>query len=240
MKSFVHSLNAVLISAVLCLSTSSANDTPVMQEVSPGVYQLGKLRIDKNANSITFPAAVNMVEGWLEYLLVTPQGATHESLLITEIQPSDLHLAMLLLGAKGAGIATPAPGDAPPTQIDAEYLKRAPKLRGDALTITATWGKDADKKSARIEEWIANTDLKKPLEKGPWIYTGSMFAAEQFLAQAQGVFAAVVTNPSALINNPRKGNDNDQIWKVNEKTVPPAETPLELLIHLETKTLEAQ
>jgi hypothetical protein len=36
-----------------------------------------------------------------------------------------------------------------------------------------------------------------------------------------------------LINNPRPGNDDDQIWIVNEKTVPPAETPVAITLHLE-------
>jgi hypothetical protein len=35
-----------------------------------------------------------------------------------------------------------------------------------------------------------------------------------------------------LINNPRKGNDNDQIWAVNTKAVPPVKTPVEITITL--------
>ena len=205
----------------------------MMREVSPNVYEVGKLRLDKKANTVTFPARINMSQGSLEYLLVTPQGSTHESLLVTEIQPTDLHFAMLLLGAKGAGLTTPAPSDAPPGQLDAEYLKRAPKLKGDPLTITATWtGKDGKEHTEAVEDWILNDGTKKNAERGPWMYTGSMFSGDQFLAQADGMFAALVTNPAALINNPRRGNDNDQVWIVNEKTVPPAETPLQLTIRL--------
>jgi hypothetical protein len=57
-----------------------------------------------------------------------------------------------------------------------------------------------------------------------------------FLAQTEGVFAALVTNPSALINNPRKGNNDDQIWEVNEKVVPRAETAVQITVRLDAPT----
>jgi hypothetical protein len=82
------------------------------------------MRLDKKTGTLSLPGKVNMDNGALEYLLCAPKGPTHESLLVTEVQPSDVHLGMLLLGAKGAGILTPAPSDAPPAQIDAEYLRR--------------------------------------------------------------------------------------------------------------------
>ena len=222
-------------------SWSSAQDllttpgVPVMRQISPDVYEAGKLRLDKKANTVSFPARINMARGALEYLLVTPQGSTHESLFVTDIQPADLHFAMLLLGAKGAGLTTPAPADAPPGQLDAEYLRRAPKLKGDALTITATWTAEGRPKTERVENWIWNDQTKKAAVEGPWIYTGSMFAADQFLAQTEGLFAALVTNPAALINNPRQGNDNDALWTVHEKAVPPADTPVEITIRLDAE-----
>ena len=83
---------------------------------------------------------------------------------------------------------------------------------------------------------MLNTDSNKSAPRGPWIYTGSMFAEEKFLAQLQGTVAAIVSNPAALINNPRKGSDNDQIWVVNAKAAPKVETPLELTIKIESAT----
>jgi hypothetical protein len=222
-----------------CGSVGRAEETappalPPLRELSPGVYAIGKMHLDKNSNTLRFPGTVRLDKGFLEYVLVAPFGSTHESLLVTEVQPSDLHFAMLLLGAKGAGILTPGPEDKPPGQIDAEYLRRAPKLQGDRVTITVKWSvKEAGEKTARVEEWIFNKATNKPAAKGPWIYTGSMFSEGKFMAQIEGAFVALVTNPSALINNPRPGNDDDQIWIVNEKSVPPAETPLEISFRLE-------
>ena len=87
-------------------------------------------------------------------------------------------------------------------------FKHAPRLQGDRLTISATWSHDGKRETAPVENWIVNTTTKKPAENGPWLYTGSMFSSGKFLAQLEGCVAAVVTNPSALINNPRPGHDD--------------------------------
>jgi hypothetical protein len=215
---------------------------PAMREISPGVFEIGKLRLDKGKNSIAFPGKINMAKDLIEYVLVTPNGPTHESLLVSEVQPSDLHFAMLLLGAKGAGLSTPAASDAPPGQIDAKYLKDAPKLKGDNLSVTATWkDKQGKEHITPVDEWLLNKQTKKPAAPGWWIYTGSMFGADGgFLAQQLGMCISVVTNPSALINNPRKGNNNDLIWEVNEKTVPPVDTPIEITFTIQPGATEAQ
>ncbi len=214
-----------------------ADAIPAMTEISPGVFALGKMRLDKNTGSLTILGKVNMDKGALEYLICTPHGSTHESLLVATVQPSDVHLGMLLLGAVGAGILTPAPSDAPPPQINADYLKHAPRLKGDTITLTAKWkDKTGKEQNTPVEDWVLNTATKKAALRGPWIYTGSMFSEDKFLAQLEGAIASVITNPSALINNPRKGSDNDQIWVVNEKTVPPADTTIEITIKIEPAT----
>lgn len=212
--------------------TPPAADAPAMREVSPGIFQIGSLRLDQPQRTVTFPGKLNMAEGALEYLLVTPSGSTHEALLVTEVQPADLHFAMLLLGAKGAGLSTPAPADAPPGQINKDYLQRAPKLKGDELQIRVKWKAAGEEKTAPVEDWLASTRTKKAAPRGPWIYTGSMFKEAHFLAQTEGVFGALVTYPPALINNPRADNDDDSAWEVNAKAVPPVDTPVEIIIQL--------
>jgi hypothetical protein len=92
---------------------------------------------------------------------------------------------------------------------------------------------DGSEKVMPLEDLLMNPDTKKAATRGPWVYNGSMFGADgRFLAQQQGSFISVVTNPAALINNPRKGNDNDRIWAVNEKQSPPVGTAVEITIAL--------
>jgi hypothetical protein len=205
---------------------------PAMREVSPGIFEIGQIRLDQKARTVSFPAKINKAakEDVLEYLLVTTDGATHESLLTTLIRPTDLNFALLLLGVKGP-VAKPPKDAVPAGPIDDEFLKTAPKPTGDPLTITAHW-KDADgaEKTAPVDHWLVNAETQAPVASGPWLYTGSMFSEGKFLAQQEGCFAALVINPSAMINNPRTGNDNDSLWAVNTKTVPPLDTAVTLSI----------
>src|SRR5687767_7088651 len=194
--------------ALLCGSVAAPafaeekGPVPAMREVGPGIFEIGKLRLNKNERSVSFPGRLNMDQDFVEYVLVTKDGSTHESLLVTDIQPTDLHFAMLLLGAKGAGLTTPSADQAPPARIDAEYLQRAPKLNGDNVLVTATWKTEKGmEQTAPVEAWLFNTKTKTVAARGPWIYTASMFGSDGgFLAQQQGVFISVINNPSALIN----------------------------------------
>ena len=240
----VRGLPAMLIRLAFCLATASTllaqipPDFPKPKEVAPGVFEIGQVRLDKNASTVVFPAKVNMDDGLVEYLLVKPDAAVHESVLTSEVQPQEVHMAMLLLGAKG--MQKPE-GASPVTQINAEYLATAPKLTGDRITLTAKWkDKDGKEQSAPAERWLTRKIFvpKKPVkyvpaEDGPWLYTGSFFHEGRFVAQGDGTFVSLVTYPSALMNNPRTGSTDDHIWFVNKGAVPPVGTPVEFCIKLE-------
>ena len=223
---------ASLLAGIALVLAATAEDAPppakpVVRQVSPGIYEVGKVRLDQKALSISFPGKLNMKRGLLEYLLVNPKGSAHESLLATEVEANDIHVAMLLLGAKGGAITA----EAPPAQLDAQYFRTAPKLTGDTVFITVKWKEKDVEKTVPIEGWLVNA-ARKPVEHGAWIYNGSMLYEGRFLAQAEGNLVALVTSPIALMNNPRKGNDNDQMWNVNEETTPGESTPVEIIFKL--------
>jgi hypothetical protein len=144
---------------------------------------------------------------------------------------------MTLLHAKGMVPDKDSTGKGP-ARIDAEYLAHAPKLTGDNISMTVTWKDPAGvEKTVPAENWMVRrvSVPKKPAknivaEEGPWLYTGSLFYENRFLAQAEGVFISVVTYPSALINNPRKGSNDDHMWFVNTAAVPPKDTPVTFTI----------
>ena len=147
-------------------------------------------------------------------------------------------MAMLLLGAKGMA---PSKDGRTPGRIDAEYLAKAPKLTGDAILLSAKWkDKDGTEHAVPPERWLIRKIFtpKKPTktvtaEDGPWLYTGSYFFEDRFVAQADGTFVSLVTFPNALINNPRTGANDDHIWFVKTDAVPPVGTPVEFTIKLQ-------
>ena len=226
---------ALLTATPLLAQAPSEFSAP--KEIAPGIFKVGTVQLDKNTSTVTFPAKVQMNDGLLEYLMVTPQGPVHETLLTSEAAPQDVHMAMLLLGAKGMV----QKGGGKPERIDAEFLAKAPKLIGDRISLRVKWTDKSGKEQAvPVERWIVRKIFKpkKPVETvaaedGPWLYTGSYFYENRFIAQVDGTFGSLVTFPGALINNPRSGANDDHIWFVKPDAVPPAGTPVEFSITLE-------
>jgi len=229
---------AALLATPAVLLAQASPELSAPKEIAPGVFQVGTVRLDKKTGTVTFPAKLQMNDGLLEYLLVMPQGPAHESLFVSDAAPQDVHMAMLLLGAKG--MARPQ-GSKEPGRIDAAFLAKAPKLTGDLVTLRVKWKDKTGKEQVTPpERWIERKIFtpKKATkavaaEDGPWLYTGSYFYENRFIAQVEGTFAALVTFPGALINNPRTGSNDDHIWFVKTAAVPPVGTPVEFSIKLE-------
>jgi hypothetical protein len=194
----------------------------------PGTLDFRGITIDKEKRTVTFPAAINMSQGMLEYLIVADTGKTHESLLSTKIQPYDIQVAMLLLGIKPSGKA----GSEPPAQINRQYLAGAPELKGEKISLYLTWHDATGDHRVRPEEMIWNLKENAAMTEGPWTYNGSEMYDGRFLAQIDGSVTALVRDSAALMNNPRPGNDDDQIWEANTKAVPPIGTAVDVTVEL--------
>ena len=203
---------------------------PSIREVSPGVFQVGGVKLEKAARRVSFPAKLNMTNGPLEYLLVTTAGKTHESVLTTDIEPQHLQVAMLLLGAQGMAAAalTNAPAGGPITQ----GAVRNPPLPGEPVVMEVTWTQGGKPQRRRLEELVFNKRAKEPMTKGEFTFTGSRLWQGKFIAQTEGSLIALVTDPDAVFNNPRPNRDAEDMWVVRDELVPPLDTVLEVSITL--------
>lgn len=221
-KIFNISLSSLLLGSGTLLAAEPADrptNAPIRQ-ISPSIFELGKVQLDKAHKTVSFPAFLNMNRGLIEYVIVTSSGKTHESLLRTDAQPYHIHLAMLLLGAKGAGTNTFPEDPALP-------------IPGDKVSIQINW-KAADGKEKRfaIEDLVLNQLAHAKAPAGPWIYNGSRVFQGTFLAQDIGSIASLMTDPDALINNPRPGHENDKIWEILGPSLPPLNSPIQVSIKL--------
>ncbi len=157
----------------------------------------------------------------IEYVLVTTAGKTHESLLRTDAQPYHIHLAMLLLGLKGAG-TNEFPQDP------------ALPIPGEKVTIQVSWKQEnGTEKRMPIEDCVLNQQTGAKATRGPWVYNGSRVWQGTFLAQDIGSIVSLMTDPDALMNNPRLGHENDKIWEIIGAGLPPLNSPIEVTIQLE-------
>jgi len=211
-----------LRSTISLLAAASLSALTLHAQTGSTTIEYNGVSIDKASRSVTFPAEINQTSGLLEYLLVNKKGKTHESLLSTAIEPYDLQVAMLLLGIKPSS----ASNSQPPGQITREYLSGAPNLPGPKISITLTWPGHR----VAAENLIWDLDTNALMTPGPWTYNGSEMYDGKFLAQIDGSMAALVRDSGALMNNPRPGNDNDQIWEPRD--VPPRGTAVDVTLKL--------
>jgi hypothetical protein len=209
----------------------SATNAVGLREVAPGILEYHGVRLDKKNRRISFDGTVNQHTGLVEYILVNEKGKVHESLLATKVIPHDIHLALLLIGLKEDKKSN-ANEPLPPTAIDSAYLQAAPKIKGAPVRLSVSWTQDGKKQEVPVENWIFNLHTNQIMLPGPWTYNGSRVEDGAFVADQELSIVAVITDPTALVNNPREGYDNDQIWQIQEKAVPPIDTPVEISITL--------
>lgn len=189
-----------------------------VEQVSPGIYRVGDIMINKTDRSVSFPAEVNMDKGLLEYVLVRSGGKTHESLLRTRIEPYNLQVACLLLGLE-------------PTKTPLAFQGSPETPKGAHVSISITL---KDGKAVSPETWIVKTvnGKNENVTDLSLVYTGSFISAGQFIAQLDGSIVAVFHDPAAMFDNASAGGESDKIWFVNEKAVPPVGTPVTLTIQV--------
>jgi hypothetical protein len=197
-------------------------DAPLV-EVSPGLFQIGLVELDRNKRTVSFPGAVNMDSGEVEYVVVSAIGKLHESVFRTEAEPLHIHLAALFL--------QPPRGDAAPAEPPGD-----PTLAGEKVTLSASWQSADGEKRHRLEEFVLNTKTKAAMTTGEWIYNGSLLFNGAFLAQRDGSIVSIIIDPYALMNNPRPGREIDYIWNARSELTPPVNTPVQITVQFPNVT----
>lgn len=217
-------LTVCLVSALVL--TAQKPGTPAVtltnlsvRQITPTVLEIGLVRLDQQHRTVTVPAFVNQREGPIEYVLVTSRGKTHESLLRTDAEAHHIHVAMLLLGAAGART-----NDLP--------LDAAQPLLGDSVTVAVHWKNGSRARSLPAEELVLDRKRRAVLAKGPWIYTGSRLREDGFAAQFDGSIISLITDPDALINNPRPSREDDDSFLGKGKKLPEFNAPVKVVITL--------
>lgn len=189
----------------------------LIQPVGPGKFQIGKVTFDSLKREVSFPAQVNLRDALIEYAVVGKTGKRHESLLMTEANPVHIHLAMLLLGAKSLP----------------QKSKDNPLPPGQAIDILIFWQENGKEQTGRLEDWIIVGEDKLPASKGQWSYNSARIDNGHFTASADQSVVALILDIHALVNNPRIGNENDEIWFPHESKIPPLGTKVQVTFKLE-------
>src|SRR5690242_1579598 len=98
----------------------------------------------------------------LEFFCCVKGTNDYESMIRSEVKPSDLHTALLAVGLQ--------PGQ--PTHISEATQKWMPP-QGPPLQITMQYEKDGKAVSAPAWRWMRDVKTKKPAPPFTWVFTGS-------------------------------------------------------------------
>ena len=117
----------MLRTALLAVLAAASLQTPPAQErPAPAAADQDKLllalrgqgvELDRAQGWVAIPAVVEVRDALLEYLLVGPAGRTHESMFLTEVAPSVLNTALILLGAEPGKNASWTPKEPAPSEV---------------------------------------------------------------------------------------------------------------------------
>lgn len=202
---------------------------PSITQLDETRFEIGKIVFDKKSREIRFPAAVNMTEGQLEYLIVHENGKIHESLLTTKISPLNLNLAFTLLRYTPSrelyAVETPEGGKTvKPQDVPAEVRD------GSRVGIEVEWKENGKDRRLPINEWIQHGTTSKSMDSGPWVYGASESFEGKYIPETSGDIAAIFLSNAAILNYPGKDNGNDDVWTPFPKRVPESGTAVTVII----------
>ncbi|HRR06662.1 MAG TPA: YdjY domain-containing protein, partial [Victivallales bacterium] len=176
-----------------------------------GNIKIGLAKIDRKKMEISFPAEVNLKAGEIEVLICIPGGRAHESLLITNLEPLDLQIALLLIGAEN-GLRTPGghiqQGTLLKIEVEPEGGKRIP-----------------------VEKWIREIKTGKERQLSDWVFVGSNFTHDgTCLAKEEGNIANTWTFGNTIIDNPSDDATDDSVLEIFSERVPRVGTKVTVYI----------
>ena len=185
-------LALALLAAVPPQETSRPG--PLSPEQQALVAELGKqgVQLDPARGLASIGATVEVRDDLLEYLLVGPAGASHESVFRTDVLPSVLNVALLALGVERGTNASWFPKDPP---VDDEDLRNGispyevTPPGGDGFYLYVGWREGGEVYFFRMEDLIRNLMQGRAMRRHRWVYLGSRMVPDD---RGQEIFAADV------------------------------------------------
>ena len=223
--------------ALLCivLLGGCAVPKPVAPAPALAVQPFRGITVRPHAGEVQIEAVACLDEGWLEQIACSPGTREHESLVVVEARPSDVHAALLL-----AGFQAGTPGR---WSDENETVSLVPP-QGDALRIFVRYRPRGA--STEIEEpigaWIADESGAPTFPDAPWVFGGSaivpnppwMEPGEHYVADMTGSIIGLVTFGDEVIGFKEVLPDQEAVepphWQVRSDHVPPVGTKVTLII----------
>jgi hypothetical protein len=213
---FLITISANLSANSLPVSLPNDSSDASVTKISATEYKIGSLLLNSERREVYIQGNVNMKKGMIELLACGRTGKLHESVLVLDLVPHELHVALLLLGLEPRG--------------NLKYQGDPTTPEGDSVEIYVEWNENGVTKKVRGEDMVYNLAGKKTMERTPWIFTGSRVMNGVYRADIEQSIVTTYHDPMTVLDNPLKEGGDDTLYKVNEDLVPAKGTPVRLTI----------
>ncbi len=195
------------------------------------------VRVDEQAGWVEFdgfvpisahdPEAPNV---FLELIVCTTGTKEHEALVVTDVRPSHIHAALLLLDLE--------PGRPGRWTWEGDNLvahdPEGPLVRIDLIHA----GPDGETVRSHPSEWVRHLETEAALPRKNWVFCGSQFIdrgyGERYDADGTGVVIGLTTFGSEVVAWPRTFSPDsaieEPVWVANPEKTPAYETPVTVRI----------
>ncbi len=168
------------------------------------------------------------ITGPLEFLCCVRGTNEYESVLRSDVKPSHLHLALLMLGLQ--------PGH--PIRYDEKTDQWLPPT-GPALKMKLEFEKDGKMVTIPANESMRDIKTKKPMPPVTWVFSGSKILPDRrYAGDLTGYLVSVVNFELTPVDFPAlESNANETlVWETNSEVMPPRGSKVTLIIQPAEKT----
>jgi hypothetical protein len=212
---------AALLSCLLAVPTFAADEPAA--PAKPDASKMPHMTVDVQKKQLRVECEALNPQMPLEFFCCMSGTAEHEAILRSAVQPSHLHLGLLMLGLQ--------PGE------PVHFSKAADKWlapHGPPVQIFCEWtGKDGKTVTAPAYRMMRNVKSKKTMPPMTWIFAGSRVMEDgKYAADTTGYIVSVVNFDLTVIDIPElASNANETLeWEFNPDLVPPKGTKVWMII----------
>jgi hypothetical protein len=192
------------------------------QATAPAVGRFPHLEVDVQARQVRVECEALRVEAPLEFFCCVKGTNEHEAVLRSQVTPSHLHAALLMLGLE--------PGQ--PVHYSEAAKKWLPP-HGPPLRITIEFEQDGKVISLPAYRLMRDIRSKKEMPPLTWIFAGSRVMDDgNYAADVTGYLVSIVNFDLTVIDVPALvSNANETLeWETNLDLMPPAGKKVSMII----------
>ncbi|HSV14826.1 MAG TPA: YdjY domain-containing protein [Tepidisphaeraceae bacterium] len=202
---------------LLCIAAIA----PAAPTTAP-VGKLPHIEVDVQQKQVHVECEAVRADYPLEFLAVVRNGNEYESIVRSDAKPSDVHLALLMLGLK--------PGE--PVHYS-ESTKTWLPPSGPPIVIWFEYDKDGKHEKIPATRWMRDVRSKREPPAFSWVFTGSKTMADgTYAADPTGYLISVINNELSVLDVPdlkARALEARELER-NPDTMPPTGTPVTMIL----------